>query len=126
MDIGPLALVGWGPAVEGEAAAYAPRHYLLDTMLVDAAREAGVEVREGFSLQELTREGERVTGIIGRNAGGATVREHARIVIGADGRHSRVAALVDAAEYHSRPALACYYYSYFRNTGVTQPRVLPA
>ena len=45
---------------EGVDALYSPRRTLLDTMLVDAAREAGAEVREGFAVDELLFDGGRV------------------------------------------------------------------
>jgi 2-polyprenyl-6-methoxyphenol hydroxylase-like FAD-dependent oxidoreductase len=53
-------------------------------------------------------------------AGGATVTEHARIVIGADGLHSMVARGVQAATYNVKPALTCAYYAYW--SGVPMPR----
>src|SRR3954462_5508452 len=85
IDFGPFALVGEAPPVDGIAEGYAPRRTVLDQILVEAAAAAGAEVREHFSVQEILVDGERVTGIRGRDADGATVTEHARIVIGADG-----------------------------------------
>jgi 2-polyprenyl-6-methoxyphenol hydroxylase-like FAD-dependent oxidoreductase len=113
LDLGPFSLQGWGPDAEGVIEAYCPRRTLLDKVLVDAAAEAGAEVREGFSIQELVWEDGRVTGIRGRSADGQTVTAHAKVVVGADGMRSMVAKQVDAPTYNERPALACYYYSYF-------------
>jgi 2-polyprenyl-6-methoxyphenol hydroxylase-like FAD-dependent oxidoreductase len=110
---GPLTLNGWGPAADGIVEAYAPRRTVLDKILVDAAAEAGVEVREGFTLIELLKDGDRVTGVRGRTRDGAEVTEHARVVVGADGMHSFVARAVDAPRYNEKPALACYYYTYW-------------
>ncbi len=93
--------------------AICPRRIVLDKVLVDAAREAGAEVREGFSVQEVLSEGGVVTGIRGRGADGATIEEHARVTIGADGQHSIVARTVDAEQYNGYPAFSCGYYSYF-------------
>jgi flavin-dependent dehydrogenase len=112
-DLGPFALTGSPPAVDGVAAAYGPRRTVLDKILVDAATEAGVEVREGFAVQEVVRDGERVVGIRGRGRAGPTVTEVATIVVGADGRHSLVARAVGAAEYRAVPALTCTYYGYW-------------
>jgi len=81
--------------------------------LLDAAAEAGVEVRERFYVERLTRDGERVTGIQGRTAAGTTVTEAAKIVIGADGMRSLVAREMQAAEYNVVPPLACFYLSYW-------------
>jgi flavin-dependent dehydrogenase len=96
------------------AFAYAPRRDVLDKILVDAAAEAGAEVREGFSFLELVTEGDRVTDIRGRdNRSGTTVTERARIVIGADGRNSQVARAVQAPIYDAQPTLVFYYFSYW-------------
>jgi len=110
---GPLVLDGWGPASDGVAEAYCPRRTVLDKILVDAAVAAGVELRENFSVDEILMEGGSVTGLRGHERGGAPVTETAKVVVGADGLHSRVAAAVDAPRYNEKPALACYYYSYF-------------
>jgi flavin-dependent dehydrogenase len=46
---------------------YGPRRSALDKVLVDAAVEAGAEVREGFVVEDLMTDGERVAGIRGRD-----------------------------------------------------------
>jgi flavin-dependent dehydrogenase len=86
---------------------------VLDKILVDAAWEAGAELREAFSVQEILIEDGAVVGLRGRNSDGAMVEERARVTVGADGMHSLVARTVDAAEYDTRPAYSCGYYSYF-------------
>jgi flavin-dependent dehydrogenase len=48
---------------------------VLDKILLDAAAEAGAEVREGFSVDEILSDGKRVTGIRGHARGGASVTE---------------------------------------------------
>ena len=112
-----------GPVLAGSpGTAYGPRRTVLDTLLVQAAAEAGAEVREGFTVEEVVVEGERVTGIRG-HAGrrgpssvagrSAPVLERARVVVGADGRHSRVAAAVEAETYNERPAYEAVYYAYW-------------
>ena len=45
---------------------------------------------------------------------GSALEEHARIVVGADGRHSPVAKAVGATEYNAVPGHTCGYYTYFR------------
>ena len=82
-------------------------------MLVEAAAEAGAEVRQGFNVSEVLVEDGRVVGIRGRDAGGATVTERARVVIGADGLHSIVAETVRPEEYRERPRLLAAYYGYW-------------
>lgn len=111
-DLGPFTLSGSPPPVDGVTAGYGPRQSVLGKVLLDAALEAGAELREGFSVQAVLTEGDRVTGIEGRAAGGV-VLEHARIVIGADGQHSRIARLVQAPVYHARPSLSANYWSYW-------------
>jgi flavin-dependent dehydrogenase len=101
----------FAPPMEGVA--YCPRRYLLDKILVDAAVEAGAELREGFKVDEIVMSGETVTGIAGRAGGGAQVRESARYVVGAEGHHSIVADSVNAPKYREREALTGGYYSYW-------------
>jgi len=113
IDLGPFALRGVPPAVEEVATIYAPRRTILDKILLDAAVEAGAELREGFLVEELLWDGDRVTGIQGQLADGRSVRELARVVIGADGMRSLVARNVQAPTYQAKPTLTCVYYGYW-------------
>ena len=122
-DVGPFALTGTQPAADGESTAYRPRRTVLDKILVDAAIGAGVEVREGFSVQEVLGDGDRVTGIRGRARGGVTLTERAHLVIGADGLRSIVARSVQAPTYHSQPTLTCNYYSFWSGVPVPGPEL---
>jgi 2-polyprenyl-6-methoxyphenol hydroxylase-like FAD-dependent oxidoreductase len=82
---------------DGIDALYAPRRILLDAVLVDAAREAGADVRHGVQALDLTRDSSgRVNGIVVKEGDGEPRAVRAGIVIGADGLHSRVARLVGA------------------------------
>lgn len=107
-DVGPFVLSGTPPPSDGVAEGYAPRRTVLDALLLEAAAEAGAEVRTHFQVDELVHEDDAVVGI---KSGGAV--ERARIVIGADGRNSFVARAVQAPEYDARPGLACAYYTYW-------------
>ncbi len=81
----------------GVDALYAPRRTVLDPILVDAAEAAGAEVRFGVAVAEVDRDGcGRVSGVVGRTREGAEFRAGARIVVGADGFRSTVAARVGA------------------------------
>ena len=61
-NVGPFALRG-APVSPARVPALAPRRLLLDDVLVQAARAAGAEVREGFPVHELTwADDGRVTG----------------------------------------------------------------
>lgn len=98
---------------DGVEATYAPRRFVLDTILVETAATAGAEVRQGFSVSEIVREQGRVVGIRGAVRGGREVTERGRLVVGADGLHSLVARTVAAPMYDVHPTMACCYYSYF-------------
>ncbi len=113
-DFGDLALIGHDLVVDDIPLGVAPRHGRLDEVLVDAAVQAGAELRDRFAVQDFTFDGDRLTGIIGRDARtGAQVTEHAHVVVGADGRHSRLARRVEAPAYESAPIATCWYFSYY-------------
>jgi flavin-dependent dehydrogenase len=113
-DFGDSPLVARGLVVDGLPFGYAPRRKVLDQILVDAAVEAGAEVRDGFAVEEFVREGDRIVGIRGRDTRqGSVVTEQARITIGADGRNSRLARAVGAPTYEDTPSLTCAYYTYW-------------
>jgi flavin-dependent dehydrogenase len=117
-DVGPFALHGTIPDANDGRGGFCPRRTVLDHLLLTAAAESGVEVREGFSVDELLMTDGVVVGVRGRGRGERLIEERARIVIGADGVHSFVARAVRAREYDLRPIAACAYYSYF--SGVSQ------
>jgi len=111
-DFGPFTLSG-APGTAESPFAYSPRRTILDKLLVDAAVEAGAELRESFVVEEIVSEDGRVVGIRGRSKGGEPVVERATVVVGADGRSSRVAEAVQPEKYHERPPLLASYYSYW-------------
>ena len=117
-DFGPVVISGRPRSVEGHSIAIAPRRTLLDKLLVDAADRAGVEVREGFTVEGLLIDDGAVVGIRGQADGGGEVVETARVVIGADGHNSRVARAVNAERYHEKPMLANASYSFWRDLPV--------
>lgn len=124
-DVGPFAIEGTPPPADGTVEAYAPRRRILDKILADAAVEAGAELRERFSVEELTYDGGTVTGIRGRDEKGSIVQEKARIVIGADGARSLVARSVQAPVYLDRGMLTCNYYSYWSGVAVEGAELYP-
>ena len=116
-DVGPFALKGGVVDTNAGRGGFCPRRTVLDKLLVDAAVEAGAEVREGFTVETLLWDGDRVAGIKGHGRNGVTVEERAQVVIGADGVHSLVAKAVQAPDYDTRPALTTNYYSYYSGFG---------
>ena len=114
-DFGPVVLEGQPAPIDGINDAICIRRTIIDTLLTDAAAEAGAEVRQGFTVKELLWDDGRVVGIRGRDATGATVEERAAIVIGADGTNSFVARAVGAPTYHEQPTETINVYSYWRD-----------
>jgi 2-polyprenyl-6-methoxyphenol hydroxylase-like FAD-dependent oxidoreductase len=110
-DFGPFTLAG-APGTADAPVAYCPRRTVLDKLLVDAAAEAGVEVRERFTVEEIIVEDGRVVGIRGRSKLGSVV-ERATVVVGADGRNSIVAEAVRPEQYDEKPPLLAAYYTYW-------------
>jgi flavin-dependent dehydrogenase len=100
------------PSVDGIDVTYCPRRTILDQLLVDAARAAGAEVREGVVVDGLLFDDDGTVIGVRARAGGAEFEERARIVVGADGRRSRVARAVDATQYLELPSTAFWYYNY--------------
>ena len=117
-DFGPVTVAGTPRAVDGSSTAYAPRRTVLDTLLVDAAGDAGAEVREGFTVDEVLVEDGRVVGIRGRDGGGRPVTEHATVVVGAEGARSRVVEAVTPEQYQEKPVLMAGCYTYFTDLPV--------
>jgi flavin-dependent dehydrogenase len=116
-NLGDFPLTEHMLPADGVDAEYGPRRIVLDNLLVEAAAEAGAEVRQGFSVSEILVEDGRVVGIGGSSKDGSgsrsNVTERAAIVIGADGQHSLVAKTVGAPAYDERPTLTVGYYSYW-------------
>jgi 2-polyprenyl-6-methoxyphenol hydroxylase-like FAD-dependent oxidoreductase len=84
-------------ALHGVDALYAPRRTVIDPILVNAAIEAGADVRFGLTVTGLTRDRRgRALGVTGTDADGRPFTIRARFVVGADGVRSTIARLVDA------------------------------
>ncbi|MFC3962457.1 NAD(P)/FAD-dependent oxidoreductase [Nocardia jiangsuensis] len=100
-------------APDGVDAVYCPRRTALDTVLVEAAGEAGAELIQGFTVSGLVFDGDRVVGIRGSEAGGTEQEFRAKLVVGADGANSTVAKAVGAETYEGSAAACFIYYSYY-------------
>jgi flavin-dependent dehydrogenase len=94
---------------------YAPRRTVLDPVLVDAAREAGADVRFGVHVTGVRTAGDgRVEGIVVRDADGAASTIDAAITVGADGMRSGVAQAVRAPVTLAGSARTATIYGYYR------------
>ncbi|MCA1648279.1 MAG: FAD-dependent monooxygenase [Chloroflexi bacterium] len=116
-DLGDFRLTGYPPGFGDVPGDLAPRRFVLDAILVEAAVAAGAEVREGFTVEDLVFDGDSVVGVRGR-AGGNVVEERARMVVGADGQYSLVARRVGADTRCATPPLTFAYYSYWADVPV--------
>ncbi|HEY7222482.1 MAG TPA: NAD(P)/FAD-dependent oxidoreductase [Micromonosporaceae bacterium] len=92
----------------------APRRYVLDTLLAEAAARAGVHMRPGVTVTgvKLNAEG-RAIGVRGHDRSGEPLEIDARVVVGADGLGSRVARSVGAAIIEDRHCQGAMRYAYF-------------
>jgi flavin-dependent dehydrogenase len=100
------------------------RREVLDPMLVDAAgRTPGIDLRTGTRVSGLLHENGRVAGVRFRSDRGRGPEQtaRARIVIGADGRHSLVAREVGSEHYDAVPPLFAWYYGYFDGVPLDDP-----
>lgn len=94
---------------------------MLDEILVDAAREAGVTVRTRTSLVELISDSMgRVAGAVLRSATG-TCQVRAGLVVGADGRNSKVAQLLKAPTYNVTENQRFVYWAEYRGASESGP-----
>ena len=80
-------------------------------------RDAGVEVREGFNVDEVIVEDGAVVGI--RGTATATVTERPRSSSARTAGNSHVAKAVQRREYKTRPRLQYSYYTYFSDLPTT-------
>ena len=69
---------------------YAVQRKDFDTLLVSFLKQRGIRLLEGFRATELILEGDRVAGVRGQDADGASMEKRAQIVIGADGRNNLI------------------------------------
>jgi flavin-dependent dehydrogenase len=92
----------------------APRRYILDTIVAEAAAAAGVKVRFGVAIAGVRRDDSgRVTGVYGHDATGTPLEIEARFVVGADGLRSRVAREVQAETIEDRGDGGAVQYAYY-------------
>lgn len=84
------------------------RRVVLDEILLEAAADAGAEIRTGVAAKELIREGGRVVGV---ETSAGPIR--AALTIGADGARSTVARLTGARSYRETPGRRLFLWGYY-------------
>lgn len=94
------------------------RRLVLDEILLDAARETGVEVLTGTTVTGLLGSDGRVAGV--ETTAGPL---RAALVVGADGARSTVARLVGAEEYHRTAPRRVFLWSYFEGVDPGERRI---
>ena len=123
LDFGSVVLSGRpAPMPDGTAVGFAPRRFSFDPMLVDAAVESGAELWEAATFIAPVFQNGRVTGFVAESGGTRRV-VHARLLVGADGRRSRVARTVGASADDSSPAATCAFYTYWEGANVPSARL---
>lgn len=100
------------PAADVVAITGAPglsvRRIALDEILVNAAANAGAEVRTQTAITGLVMDGDRVAGVTTLSG-----ELRAPLVVGADGTRSAVAKMAGAKEYHSTPNGRVFMWTYY-------------
>ena len=99
-----------GPAGPAGTYGLVPRRTVLDAVLLDHAQRQGVEFREQMRAEGLIDEEGRVVGAHLRGVDDSSLAVRARVVVGADGRYSKVAEWVGAQAYSEVPPLRPGYY----------------
>lgn len=84
------------------------RRITLDAILVDAAADAGAEVRTATAVTGLVMDGARVAGVTT-----ASGELRAPLVVGADGARSTVAKMVGAREYNPTLSGRVFMWAYY-------------
>jgi geranylgeranyl reductase family protein len=90
----------------------AVRRTILDKILLDRARAAGAQIREGVRVTDVIRDSDRVTGLVAQSSDVTPQTINADIVIAADGLRSvigRRLGLIRSSRWPRRLALVTHY-----------------
>lgn len=111
-----VVIDGIYPEVDGEANCLCIRRKYLDRILFDhAAAQRQVTAKEGFRVSDVLMHNDKVTGIVGLSRDGKREEFTARLVVGADGRHSTLRDLVKSERKMAVPTDFASYVGYFFN-----------
>ncbi|MBC8160380.1 MAG: FAD-dependent monooxygenase [Roseiflexaceae bacterium] len=104
------------PESNGYDYAYSIRRDVLDDAILQTViQHPNITLREGFTVSGLVQSEGRVVGVRGRAGSSATETILADAVIGADGKRSVVARLVEASDYDRVSGQTAIYYAYYRD-----------
>ena len=110
-------------ARDGISGLYAPRRFVLDSALVNAAAAAGVVVAFETTVRDLIRDRHnRVCGVVARSQSGDIVNISAGLVVGADGMRSSIAQLVKAPVIKAGTCSSANVYGYWSGLGQDEYR----
>ncbi|WP_082232531.1 FAD-dependent oxidoreductase [Halobacillus massiliensis] len=104
--------------IEGPRASYTliPRRSHLDHVLLRKALSfPNVQLLEGRQVVDLLKTGDRVTGVVTADKKGNIENITADLVVGADGRNSKIADLAGAEKYGHHSAIRPVFYGYYHN-----------
>jgi len=112
---GDVAVRGGYTPVDGIDHGMCVRRTGLDAALVETARDAGAEVRDGVRATDVMRDDDgRAVGVRWRDRDGGEGTVRAALVVGADGRRSTVARSVGAdVPYRDAPSGRACFYAYW-------------
>jgi menaquinone-9 beta-reductase len=113
---------GWLQPVDGAPHGYNLRRSVLDPLLRrTAAAEPGVDLLLGHTVEELRHREGRVDGAVARTAAGRRVELRAPLVVGADGRGSKVADLAELPK-RIKPHGRFLFFAHFRDLELASGR----
>ncbi|MFD0589112.1 FAD-dependent monooxygenase [Paenibacillus sp. GCM10027627] len=107
---------GHFPESAGETECLCIRRIHLDDILFKhASGQPGVTALEGFRVTDVVKDGEKVIGVTGTTRDGEKETYYASLVVGADGRNSKIRSLVGSACKMAVPTDFASYVAYFSN-----------
>jgi len=103
------------PLTGRPAYGYSIRRQMLDPIVRrTAVATSGVDFMPGFSARELLINDDRINGILAEGSDGLQRKIEAGLVVGADGRQSRIAELA-GLDAKVKPNGRFFYFAYYRN-----------
>lgn len=102
------------PVVDDEDTAYCIRRTHLDHILLNHAKSyKNIKVIEGFRVTDVIFDENTVIGVKGQDSSKKVKEYRARLVVGADGRNSKIRKLVKSQLKISSPSKIAIYFGYF-------------